>query len=133
MEAVAAHGRPWGEIDTFGQRIDRGGVKGTGDLDKAQLGPERLLPHEFGIDGDIFRRFQALAERFQVGCGRDQVHPTLIQHRRAAEKRGCLILTITLHSCASAPQNTDLVTPRPNRRRTLPCPGGHNCYIKVRP
>jgi len=42
-----------GEIQALGEGIDDRLCIGAGKLDEAQLGPEGLLAHELGVDGDI--------------------------------------------------------------------------------
>jgi len=41
------------KIDAGRQRIDDRLLAGAGELDQAEVGPERLLAHELGIDGDV--------------------------------------------------------------------------------
>ena len=60
------HGR---QIDAVRQRVDRrGDPVRPGDLYQAELGPERALAHELGIEANEGRIRQPRAQRGQRVC-----------------------------------------------------------------
>ena len=63
-----------GEVDAFGQRVDRRGVLGARHLGQAELGPVGALAHELGVDGDELGVGQGLAEGRQVVGRGDEFH-----------------------------------------------------------
>ena len=67
FRAVAAR-LPDGQTPRIDDRLDIG----AGELDEAQLGPEGVLAHEFGVDADEFVFCQALAQFGQRFCRRNQ-------------------------------------------------------------
>ena len=67
-----------GEIDTLGERIDRGLALRPGELHQTQLGEVGAIPHELGIDGDVglARELRTQGGDFR-GRGQ-QVHPAAV-------------------------------------------------------
>ncbi len=68
------------EVEARRLGVDRRRLVGRGDLDEAQVGEERVLPHELGVDGDEVGGRQAVTqgcERRGVGNQRmDEHDPT---------------------------------------------------------
>jgi hypothetical protein len=63
-----------GEVDAFGQRVDRGRVVGAGDLGQAELGPIGPLTHELGVDGDKLGIGERLTKGGQLVGRGDELH-----------------------------------------------------------
>ena len=62
------------EIEIGRLGIDDRLARAAGDLDQAEIGPEGLLAHEFGIDRDIGFAGEFLDERLEGGSGGDDLH-----------------------------------------------------------
>src|SRR5262245_13081496 len=62
------------EIETAAERVDDQLVLGAGHLDQAQLGPEGMLPDEFGIDGDKGVPAEARTSFGKLGGCDDRAH-----------------------------------------------------------
>ena len=66
------------EIEIFGERVDGDGVIVAGELDHADLGPERGLAQKFGIDRHVgvFRESLTIGGQFGGIC--DEAHEGFI-------------------------------------------------------
>ena len=64
-----------GQIDTLGERIDRGLSLRPGELHQTQLGEVGAVPHELGIDGDVGFAGELRTQGGDFRGRGQQVHP----------------------------------------------------------